>query len=110
MPPHNGQGKPVTCRKPHKDRSPKDSTNGAPSSANGQPSVSAERHWRSGPLSSNPVLALPVLSAKCDGYGGGTAVGQLLGHVVHADEGDRQRQNHADTAQQAADGTDDAQY
>lgn len=109
MPPHSGQGNPVTCRKPHKGRSPKDSKKGAPSKASGQPRVNAERHWRSGSLSGKPVLALLVFSAKSNGGGHGTAVGELLGHIVHADEGDGQREDHADTAQQAADGADDAQ-
>jgi len=107
VPPHNGQGKPVTCRKPHSGRSPSDSTRGAPNKAIGQPSARAERHWRSGGLSRPLVL---LMSAMCDGGGHRSAVGQLFGHVVTADEANGQREDHANTAQQAADGADDAQH
>lgn len=77
VPPHRGQGRPVSWRKAHRGTSPSATSTGAIPKASGQPSTRTERHWRSATLSD-------ALSGM--GQCGRVRAGDLLGHVVHTND------------------------
>ena len=99
MPPHSGQGRPVRCLNAHRGMSPSDKKRGA-------------RHMPTG--STRPTARRHGLSARASALTGSgtdaTRVGELLGHVVAANEGDGQCDNDAHNAKNETEVSDDAQH